>query len=162
MSIPDQTFRQYLASFVADLVQCETTIAGFVNDTMTALGQVRTLHPGAGVSPSAAIGFPYGQLDMKDRQFRPSGNPAFTVEDAMTPDYPASLAAGAGEVTIVESSEPLVLANGAKPGEVARLFTVPPDRHLIVFGDVVTIRGKVEVPGKHVVIFARAADRRRR
>ena len=155
MSIPDQSFRQYVASFVDDLVKCETTIAGFVNLTMTAVGQGRTLRGGIGVGPSAAIGFPYGQLDMKDRQFRPAGNQAFAVEDAMTPDYPTSRADGPGEVTIVESSELLVLAQAAKPGEIGRLFMVPPDRHLIVFGDVVTIRGKVEVPGKHVVIFAR-------
>jgi hypothetical protein len=154
MPIPDQTFRLTKASFVAELVKCEDKIAGFTNDTMTELGQGRTLRGGPGAGSGEAIGFPHGQVDMKRRQFRPAANPTLAVEDQVTPDYPTSLAA-AGEVAIVEASGPLLLAQAAALGDIAGIYRVSSDQHLIVFGDVVTIRGKVRLYGKHVMIFAR-------
>jgi hypothetical protein len=147
MPISDQTFRLTKASFV-ELVKCEATIAGFVNDTMTDLSLDRNL-------PSGGIGFNHWQVDIEKRQCLPAGTQLSDVEEAMAPDYPTSLAAGSGEVAIVEASGPIVLAQKTRPGEIEGIYRVSSDQHLLVFGDVVTIRGKVAVPGKHVVIFAR-------
>ncbi len=160
MSILDQNFRFDPHSFTDALVNCEATIAGFVKETMKEAGR------------SGAIGFPHGQLDMKGWQFRPAGNQAPKVDDEMTPEYPTTLPTVRGEVTVVESSEHLVLmqtvdesstpgasAPTVKPGETKGIFDVRPRSHLIVFGDVVTIRGKIVVPGTHVVIFGARCGR---
>jgi len=56
------------------------------------------------------------------------------------------------KVTVIESSEELILARGE---EGPRVIDVSSGSHLIVFGNVVCIRGKISIPGKHIVIFAR-------
>jgi hypothetical protein len=155
MPIPDQSFRQYFASFVNELVKREQTIAGFVNATMQEIGRDRILQDGGASGLSDAIGFPHGQVDLKNQQFRPAGNQTLAVESQMTLDYPTSLPDKPAEVAIVEASGPLVLAGAAEPDEIEGILVAAENRHLIVFGDVVTIRGKIKVPGKHVVIFAR-------
>jgi len=72
--------------------------------------------------------------------------------DEIREDYPSKVAGNSETVIVVETSEYIELTQGAVG---ARRYRVPPTTHLLVYGDVVCIHGKISVPGKHIVIFAR-------
>ena len=72
----------------------------------------------------------------------------------MAPSCPAKITDGE-TVTIVETSEELTLTSHPTLALVGRTFSVAESSHLLVFGNVIYIHGKISAPGKHIVIVAR-------
>jgi hypothetical protein len=149
--MPDQSFRVYSTSDLTLLTDVEKAVAKYAHDVMTKLGQLQPMPGSVTGIPSAGF-FPHGSVDWKKDAFTPSTTPALKPED-MALDYPSKLEPGE-RVTVVETSEYLVLTQQEKPGIIGRCFPVP-NTHLLVYGDVVCIHGKITAPGKHLVIFAR-------
>jgi hypothetical protein len=147
--LPDQSYSTASAT-VKELQEVEKAFADFAIAYAKKCGKYQA--PPPGLTPPPAGFFPHGVATVKRGTFmRMPPGPSSATEATL--DFPGK---ATGPVTIVETSEPLVLIKPDASSSVkGRLYPMKSDSHLMVFGDVVTIQGKISLPGKHIVIVAR-------
>ncbi|MBX3327243.1 MAG: hypothetical protein U0223_08350 [Nitrospira sp.] len=155
--LPDQSFRCYTTKDHTILQKFESAVATYAISLMTQQGKYQ---PPASTNPNAVskpVGFfPHGVVDaMKGTFTAMSGAVPRTAEESH-PNVPRALAEGE-LVTVIETSEELTLTQEDSLALVPGTFRVPREAptHLLVFGDVVYIRGRIVAPGRHIAIFAR-------
>jgi hypothetical protein len=154
--LPDQSFSVSTGDLTL-LQKVETAIATYANGVMQKLGKYQPFpNSNAGVGTQTSGFFPPGVVDVKKKAFVETGGAGPVAADSMAPSYPGKIAEG-DKVTIIETSEELTLTGDATLGLVGRSLSVSEktSSHLLVFGNVVSIRGKISAPGKHIVIVAR-------
>lgn len=178
--LPDQSFVTNQTSDLTLLKNLEQLVAKYANGLMQNLGKYQPL-PDTGAGQAKAGFFPHGIVDytccciaasmseynwlmpgrlLFDRDaaiknsFLPGTGPGPTAADQIAPGFPSE--PPEAPLTVIETSEELTLTDHEKPG-LEHCFTLPHpwSTHLIVFGNVVRIHGKISAPGKHIVIFAR-------
>jgi hypothetical protein len=138
----DQSFWVYLINY-SDLKPIEQRIAEYSLSLFdspasgVATWYEGTPYPSGGMNSIAA---PTGERPVRSDEIRG--------------DYPSTVAPESEPVIVVETSEYIELTQRDHPGPAHR-YRVPSTTHLLVYGDVVCIHGKISVPGKHIVIFAR-------
>lgn len=148
--MPDQGFRVYQTHGLQALRSLETAITKYANLVMKNLNKYQ-LMPGT----TDKGFFPHGRVDFKQNVFTPTADPGPEKPESMVVDYPAKLKDD-DVVTVVEDGDSLILVSELDPNvSASQRFPVPPGTHLIVYGNVVRIDGKVAAPGKHIVIVAR-------
>jgi hypothetical protein len=153
--LPDQSFRSNPTGDLTLLEKVEKAIAAYANGLMQQLGKYQPFpnsHAGAGTQTSGF--FPHGIVNVKKTTFAATGGAGPGKVDEMAPSFPTKFTAG-DTVTIVETSEELTLTKDTTLALVGRTVTVHGNTHLLVFGNVVYILGKISAPGKHIVIVAR-------
>jgi hypothetical protein len=153
--LPDQSFRSHPTGDLTLLEKVETAIATYANGLMQTLGKSQPFpHSDTGAGTPTSGFFPHGIVNAKNKTFTATGGAGPGKANEMAPSCPAKITAGE-TVTIVETSEELTL----KPQQttlalVGRTISVSTSSHLLVFGNVVYIHGKISAPGKHIVIVA--------
>jgi hypothetical protein len=160
-TLGDQSFVTYEGD-LAWLQYIEKLFAKYANTRTWKIGIYRDLS--AGDSGSGRI-FPHGTFDPA-RGFIRADSPGPADAEEIVLEFPATAkrtdpvvgpsgpaVSTLAQVTVVEASEELTLVQGevAGPGR----FPVADASHLVVLGNVVCIKGKISIPGKHIVIFAR-------
>jgi hypothetical protein len=111
----------------------------------------KALLRGAEIHNSTPIGHEILDAMRYDRTVIKSDLKAADVAEA----YPSAIPKAENDrVTVVETSESLTLTQ-MNTENIRGCFPVSSNSHLIVFGNEVCIQGKISVPGKHIVIFAR-------
>jgi hypothetical protein len=164
-NLADQSFVTYEGDFVW-LEYIEKLFAKYANGLTQKLGIYTALpvtDPGSGQVKTGF--FRHGTIDFVRNLFAPTNTlgpvkpeeiaiefPATPNKPSTVPGPPGPSVSTASQVTVVEASEELTLVQGEEgPGR----FKVPDWSHLVVLGNVVCIKGKISIPGKHIVIFAR-------
>jgi hypothetical protein len=153
--LPDQSFRSDSTSDLTLLKKVETAIAAYANDLMGKLGKYQPFpNSNAGAGTQTSGFFPRGVVDVKKTTFAATGGAGPVKADDMSPNCPAKTNDG-DTVTILKTSEELTLTQHTTLDLVGRYHTVSESSHLLVFGNLVYIHGKISAPGKHIVIVAR-------
>lgn len=155
--LPDQSYRCYETMDQTILQTFEFAVANYAISLMTQQGKYQSpASPKPDAVPAPAGFFPHGVVDATKGIFTAmSGAVPRTAEESHT-NLPSALADGEA-VTVIETSEELTLTQEDSIPLVGGIFRVPREAgtHLLVFGDVVYIRGRISAPGRHIVIFAR-------
>jgi hypothetical protein len=148
--IADQSYVIYEGD-LARLESIEKLIAKYANGLARKLGQYETIpdtNTGAGQDQPGF--FRHGIVSASKEYWKAKGGEGPQWADEFTLKFPPTPAQATVEV--IESSEELILVRGERG---PRVIDVSSGSHLIVFGNVVCIKGKISIPGKHIVIFAR-------
>jgi|CXWL01.1.fsa_nt_gi hypothetical protein len=155
--LPDQSFRCYTTKDHTILQKFELAAAKASISLMTRLGKYQ---PPASTNldavPQSAGFFPHGVVDVAKGTFTAMSGAGPGTAAESHPNFPRTVAAGE-LVTVIETSEELTLTQEDSLALVGGTFLVPREAptHLLVFGNVVYIRGRISAPGRHIVIFAR-------
>jgi hypothetical protein len=153
--LPDQSFRVESTGDLTLLKKVETAIATHANDLMQKLGRYQPFpNSNAGAGTQTSGFFLRGVVDVKKTTFAATGGAGPVNADEMAPSFPAKIKDG-DKVTILKTSEELTLTHQTTLDLVGRYHTVSESSHLLVFGNLVYIHGKISAPGKHIVIVAR-------
>jgi hypothetical protein len=153
--LPDQSFRSHPTGDLTLLEKVETAIATYANGLMQTLGKSQPFpHSDTSAGTQTSGFFPHGIVNAKNKTFTATGGAGPVKADEMAPSFPTKFTAG-DTVTIVETSEELTLTQHTTLALVGRFHSVSKSSHLLVFGNVIYIHGKISAPGKHIVIVAR-------
>ncbi len=155
--LPDQSYRCYTTQDYTILQRFESAVVNYAISLMTQQGKYQPLaSPKPDAVPKPSGFFPHGVVDATKGTFTAMSGTAPRTADESYPNLPRTLAEGE-LVTVIETSEELTLTQEDSLVLVGRTFRVPREAptHLLVFGDVVYLRGRISAPGRHIVIFAR-------